>query len=128
VKPLKPLDVSHDDFAVVFEGRAVVDYNATWSPEDVMLFRKGYACLECWERQEAAFPKSCGLCGYPMKERQAEDFAQSFRGEKRLGPNSVIHDEIERLKEQRDRRLYLPGSSIAVPRVVASAKTRRREV
>lgn len=63
----------------------------------------GYVCLRCLEPQEEAFPRSCDLCGYSMRERQIMDIAMEFRGGEHVGPGAPIADYLAEQEERLER-------------------------
>lgn len=84
-------------------------------PEVVDAQRSGYICLRCLEPHTAAFPIACELCGYPMRERQAADFAVEFEGETHMGPSAALsqytqEQDAANEKAAFDRKLREGGS------------------
>lgn len=73
--------------------------------EDVEQVRTGYRCIRCWEPLENAWPKQCPLCGFPIKDHQAEHFARVYKGHDpslRTGADWAREAElIERHEERR---------------------------
>lgn len=67
----------------------------TFTEQGVRMFREGRWCLRCMEPQDTAFPLSCDMCGYPMRERQIMDVAMEFEGERTLGPSKPITEYLE---------------------------------
>lgn len=65
------------------DGRLNVTANVTISPERLDEYRHGYRCLMCHAAQKEAFPAECveWYCRYPMRDRQADDFAREYQGE-----------------------------------------------
>ena len=93
----------------------------TFSPETLRAMREGHMCLRCYEPQETAFPVTCDLCGYAMRERQIMDIAMEFEGERHLGPAKPISEymldqELEREKREFEERQQDGGKKIVMPR------------
>lgn len=65
------------------DGRLNVSANLTVPPERLGEYRHGWRCLMCHAAQETAFPERCveWYCRYPMRDRQADDFAREYQGE-----------------------------------------------
>lgn len=61
-------------------GRLMPGLNIAAQDEDVEQARTGYRCINCWEPLDEAWPKSCFLCGYPIKTHQAEQFGRVYKG------------------------------------------------
>ena len=87
----------------------------TLDAEGVARIRAGYVCVMCLEPHESPFPDACSLCGYAMKARQTKDMEVEFAGSEHVGPATTLSDELARLDETSERRIWLPGSSITVP-------------
>lgn len=73
--------------------------------------KAGHICLRCLEPQPDAFPETCDLCGYPMRERQGLDIKMEFRGETHVGPGMPIaqweaeqEEKAERAEFERRKR------------------------
>lgn len=122
-KPVIPLAVEDDPNTATFDGHVTrAGYNATFDDDTIERFRQGYACIRCWEPQETPFPEACSFmagtkfaCGYPMRDRQREDFSAEFEGEKWIGPATSLSDEFERMIHEGQKKRHQPGSSIWVP-------------
>lgn len=88
----------------------------THTPETVEAMRQGYVCFKCWERQAAPFPAECVVCKYPMRDRQAQDFAEAYQGQQRIGPDrdKILQEDEERewMQKRLDSGLWLPGDPI----------------
>lgn len=116
-KPVTALAVDDTvEWATDRLGRATLDYRARFAPEQIERFRLGYACIECWEPHEAPFPERCSLCGYEMRSRQGEDFANKFRGVERDPRAKLIQSELDALDDKHERRFYETNSGIVVPK------------
>jgi hypothetical protein len=84
-------------------------------PEVVGAIKAGHICLRCKEPHPDAFPLACDLCGYPMRERQATDFAIEFEGETHMGPSAALSQYTQEQdaaaeKAAFDKRLREGGS------------------
>ena len=90
--------------------------------EDIQLMREGRKCISCLELfvhpdgTSRAWPEQCPVCGYPVRAEQARSFAKEYEGKVRLGPATSDADEVERLTERTERRIWTPGGSVSVPR------------
>ena len=127
-RPAVPIATESDPNAVLLhaDGTFREHYNMIFSAEDVERIRLGYCCIQCFESQVGygegtPFPEQCGLCGYPMRARQAIRFAQEFQGEVRVGPTTSVDEELAIAEEWLERReLAQLGmkktGSIVVPR------------
>lgn len=88
------------------DGRLQRNVISTMTDETFGAIQAGHLCLRCFEPQPEAFPDTCDVCGYPMRERQIMDVAMEFRGRDHIGPGMPIAeylDEQERRMEQRER-------------------------
>jgi hypothetical protein len=83
----------------------------TYCDEDVDMFRVGHKCIQCDEPQPTAFPEKCLLCEFPMRELQAEAFAERFAGWRPMGSSIDWDEEQERLERQRHARLQAERAS-----------------
>ena len=92
---------------VLPEGTARRGLRGTYCDEDVEMFRTGHKCLQCDEPQPHAFPDNCLLCGFRMRELQADGFAERFAGWRPMGSSINWDEEQERLERQRHERLAL---------------------
>ncbi len=118
-------DVDIDAFTVMPDGRKMEKTVFALTEEQVGRIRAGYTCVKCLEDHANAFPDFCSVCRFPMRTRQAEEFAKDFRGNIRFGPELSEEDELEAAKEQIQRDAYdkaarlgliIPKPSIIVPR------------
>lgn len=121
--PALPVAIEEDpDNVLVYEnGETRTSYDLTYSEHDIGRIREGYCCIQCGEAQEKAMPKACWVCGFPMRDKQAQRFALEFKGFKRIGPQTSISDELaiaremyEREEREKDARklasqILLPG-------------------
>jgi hypothetical protein len=87
--------------------------------DDIEMFRQGYKCIDCLELLDEPFPESCFVCGFPVREAQAQVFAERFAGSRAVGSRINEDDELERLAKQRfernkaeksNSRIWVPGS------------------
>lgn len=95
------------------------DYDATMPGEDIARIRHGYVCVHCFEPHDVPFPAVCSLCGFRMRDDQMTVFAQTYGGEKWIGPRETLSDELERLREEDERKRHNPDSHIWLPRGVS---------
>jgi|SRR5579884_310407 len=121
-----PVEIIDQPDEVIVEGDQVSrSYNVKWPAEAVARIRFGYQCLKCMEPQETPFPRECAnpICRYPMRARQADDFALEFQGEEQfVGDAERDRRDLEALEERSARRAHKPGSSIAVPADIRRSK------
>lgn len=82
------------------DGRLQRNVIASVDVESFRSMQAGHMCLRCYEPQPDAFPNTCDMCGYPMRERQIMDIAMEFRGHEHVGPGLPI---AEYLREQDER-------------------------
>lgn len=81
--------------------------NVAMSDDDVEATRAGYKCINCWENLEEAFPKSCFVCGFPCRDRQAEQFAKVYKGYDPTARTGADWEaEADRIEEQQERRAF----------------------
>lgn len=104
------------DFATADLGRATLDYEARFPPEQIERFRLGYVCLECWEPHETPFPERCSLCGYEIKACQGDDFARKFKGVERDPRAELIEKELDALDDRHERRFHTTKTGLVVPK------------
>jgi hypothetical protein len=114
--------VKNDPNEIVIQGERVTGgVNKTLTAEAIEQVRTGFRCLMCEEPQvNGAFPAKCGLCGFPMKEKQADMFKKLFKGEEWVGSTINWTDELDRLDDEleRDNWQESPTSGIIIPRSV----------
>jgi hypothetical protein len=119
-KPIIPLSVEEDEEHVQLhaDGTWRASPRIIFSEHDVGRIRAGYACCRCWEIQDNAFPDKCWVCGYPMKDRQAEYVAKAYKGNVYLGPSSSLEDELaamDELDKRKEREATVSAPQIIVP-------------
>lgn len=98
----------------------------TWVVTDEAMAecRAGYRCIGCMESFRGSdglpesYPERCPVCGYRVRELQAFDMGPEHRGEVRIGPGTTLEEELEIMESERKKRLWLPGSSIPIPRAL----------
>ena len=121
------VDVDVDSFSVMPDGRRMERHVFGLTPEQVGRVRAGYTCVKCLEDYASPYPDECAVCKFPMRERQAEEFAKDFRGDIRFGPTTSIDEEYEIAKEMIQQEAYdkaaklgliIPKPSITLPRGV----------
>jgi hypothetical protein len=89
------------------DGREFIDVNMAMPDTDVERIRQGYVCIRCLEPQSKPFPEVCESklpngerwCNFPMREKQAGEFAAMYKGTVKLGSSIDVADEIARLNE-----------------------------
>ena len=102
-------------------GQKYQEYEQVYTEYDAGRIRAGYCCIHCGEAQERPFPDRCSVCHFPMKEKQAQQFAEQFEGYTTIGSSRSLEElrvEDEEAKERARRQLEKPTSSIWVPRGV----------
>ncbi len=108
--PVQILDaVPADDSTTVRlpDGREFLDVNMALLDEDVQRIRAGVVCIRCLEPQSEAFPETCESelpngerwCNFPIREKQAAEFAVMFKGTVHIGSRVKLEEEIERMRE-----------------------------
>lgn len=117
-KPINMIAVQEDpDSADMIGDQWYRGLTFTTDAEGWERIRTGWVCVMCAEPQEHTFPEHCSLCGYEMRERQAKDLEVEFQGENTdLGPSTSLKQELDRLDDHHERRLWTPGASISVPK------------
>ena len=90
-------------------------------PEDMDRMKAGYVCAQCFEDLDTAFPDECPVCGFHMRDEQAEFIAKRFVGDVWVGPSTSIEDEQAIMQEMRARALREARSNdiaIAKPQII----------
>lgn len=98
-------------------GERLAEYEMIYTPYDVGRIQAGYCCINCGEAHEEAFPENC-VCGFPMREKQAQAFAEQFEGVTTIGPSKSLAElraEDEELKARAAYQRAKPTSKIMVP-------------
>lgn len=121
-RPVKPVNIEKatGHTLVRADGSVVDAVEIGFSERDVQRMRDGYVCAKCYEDLDTAFPDECPVCRFPMRDRQAQLFAERFQGTKWVGPTTSLDEEYEimhflREKERREQqKMWTP--SIVVPR------------
>lgn len=96
---------------------------AAFCDDDIEMFRQGFKCLDCWELLPDSFPESCFVCGFPVRDLQAEMFEKRFAGSREVGSRINDGDELERLalqREERERREGRTSGGVYLPRGTGS--------
>jgi hypothetical protein len=83
------------------------DLHKTYTAGGLRLLREGRQCLRCDEPFEEAFPVTCPICSYAVKDRQIIDIAYEFEGEKHLGPSKPITEYMEEQEARAEKRRYI---------------------
>jgi hypothetical protein len=101
-------------------GEKYREIEQVYTEYDVGRIQAGYCCFNCGEAQDEPFPKVCKIsfCGYPMRERQAQDFAEQFDGYTSIGSGKSVEELRAEDEEAKARAAYgrqKPTSSIWVP-------------
>ena len=105
------------------DGRMMRGLNVAACAEDVEQVRTGYRCINCWEPLDEAWPKNCPLCTFPIREHQAEHFANVYKGyDPSLRTGADWEREADRIAEAQERRDFEKRTGISV----AIGKTLRR--
>jgi hypothetical protein len=115
-------DVDADAYTVMPDGRLMQRTVFGLTEDQVGRIRAGYTCLKCLEDHNAPFPDECTVCRFPMRDKQAEEFAKDFRGNIRFGPSTSLDEERGIMNEMREReareRALALGISIVKPQVI----------
>jgi hypothetical protein len=119
--PAKVHDVVVDpDRFQVWPGRGVMaDYEVSLDEDSMERVRLGRLCIECLEPFEEAFPETCPLCGFAVRDDQPERFEKVFKGRVHLGSRLDLNEEADRLAEEDARRklkrsgVWLPNNPLA---------------
>ena len=89
------------------DGREFLDVNTAHPEKDIDRLRTGWLCIRCGEPQSEAFPEVCEStlpngfrwCNFPIRLKQAAEFAVMFKGTVQIGSRVKVADEIERMRE-----------------------------
>jgi hypothetical protein len=110
---MSDVEFETNDNLIRIGGRELRDVDPIISDEMFDRACKGYLCISCWEPQEVAFPVKCraSWCGYPMKNRQAEDIQRLYSGVA-TPPPERFYDQNELDERARDeyeeKGIWLP--------------------
>lgn len=116
-QPVIPLAVRDDETTVTTEtGRPTLDVQMRFRLSDIERMRQGYVCINCLEPHEKPSPVACLLCGYPMRDRQAQDFAAKFKGLERDPKTVAIEQGLERVDDKHERNFYESTHGILIPK------------
>lgn len=105
-------------------GERIEALEHVYTEYDVGRIRAGYCCIHCGEAQvengmPLAFPERCWICAFPMRDQQAQRFAEEFEGYTTVGPSRSLEElraEDEEAKERaRRQREGKPTSRIWLP-------------
>jgi hypothetical protein len=83
-------------------GRRFQDVDVIVTEEEAAEMKAGYRCLRCKEPFEEAYPASCSVCGYEVRDRQGLDAPLELDGRRHVGPSrplGEIMDELELRQE-----------------------------
>lgn len=72
--------------------------------DDIPAVMAGYYCANCLEPQGEPFPKECWLCGFEMRDKQAELIGKGYQGNIRLGPQTSADTELAAMEEWADKQ------------------------
>jgi hypothetical protein len=106
-KPAEVLDVRNVHQGIWLpDGRVHGAVEMTMSEDTIERMRLGYLCAKCLEPFEHPWPERCHVCGAPVRDKQAEYFAQEFAGEVKLGSTQPLDDGgmWERIERERKER------------------------
>jgi hypothetical protein len=102
--------VVQEDLGVieVFAGRGMFPgLNVAMSDEDVEATRLGYKCIQCFENFDEGWPETCFVCGFPVRDEQAEKFAKAFKGhEPGARTGADWEAEADRIEDRAERRAF----------------------
>ena len=85
-------------------GRWMEDVDVIVTDEEAQQIVAGYRCLKCKEPFETAFPASCYVCGYEVKDRQIVDAAMELEGTRHVGPSRPLSEYMLELEARNVRR------------------------
>lgn len=94
--------------------------NIAMCHDDVEATRQGIKCINCQENLDregaegpcgicpgTAWPKRCFLCGYPVAELQAEQFARVYKGyDPTLRTGADLERVADEMAERAERRRF----------------------
>jgi hypothetical protein len=95
------------------DGRLMPDVVFTVTPEARERIRLGYMCCNCLEPFIDCWPENCGVCGFPVKERQMETIdRQMYDDPSVVAPGIPVDREMEYLQ----RRFHEAHPAMKVPK------------
>ena len=97
------------------DGRTFVDNTYTLSLEDAERMWQGYMCASCLEPFTEAYPETCSLCGFPVRDQQRKLLERDFLGR---DPTLVGSFPIDREMEHLDRVGYRKKGLMTVPKEI----------
>jgi len=121
MRPALPVEVDVDTkrYGIGPDGTKYAEYEMIYTEYDMGRIRAGYCCLICGEAHEQAFPERC-VCGFRMRDEQAQKFAEQFEGYTTIGPTRSLEEiraedeeqkeRARRLREKPTSRIWLPGA------------------
>ena len=114
--------VKHDPSHVYRDRHGRLQAGVNWLLTDDRLeeIRQGYVCLNCQEplHQLGAFPESCPVCGFRVREQQTAELAKDMRGEERVGEDDAETEARWAWEKTENRWRRAGGKGILVPRGV----------
>lgn len=115
-KPVKFLAAGQtNEITQEADGRRFHEPELSVDAETWERIRVGYVCPKCLEPHETPFPKACGVCGLARNEQQTRVNVM-FAGF--IPDGESYADEEAALQLENEQRMYVPGSSIILPRGV----------
>ena len=108
------VDIDPESYTRMPDGRTMWTPLFALTEAQVEKVRQGYICIKCLEDLNSAFPDLCPVCAFPMRLRQTEEFAKTFRGEKKFGPSTTIEEEYEIAEETIQREAYDKARSLGL--------------
>ena len=107
-KPVEIVAIESDPSGVVRYGqdeRLMRNYDVTVTKDSYERMYFGYMCAQCYEPFATAWPDTCYVCGFAVKEGQMAWLNRVDGGAKWIGPTESYDDELERLEEENQRRI-----------------------
>ena len=97
------------------DGRHFQDATITLTADAAERVWQGYMCAKCLEPFTEAYPDSCGVCGFPVKELQRKLLERDFLGR---DPTAVAGFPMERELEHLERTHHKPKGLMQVPKEI----------
>jgi hypothetical protein len=91
------------------DGRQFQDCTITLTPEAAERMWQGYMCARCLEPFEEAYPETCIVCKFPVKELQRKLLERDFKGR---DPTVVESFPMDREMEYLERKHHLPKMTV----------------